>query len=138
MNNKSYPIQIRFSDIDTMGIVHNAVYLQYFEQARLFFFKELAGTDWDWVSHGVIVARNEVDYLIPVFLQDEINVEIFCVSIGNSSFCLGYKVWAKNSTGNLLKAKGQSIMVCYNHATKAKMPVFDKWKELLLVHNEHL
>lgn len=134
MENKIFPMQIRFSDIDAMGIVHNAVFFQYFEQARMLFFQELVGLKWDWSTHGVIVAHNEADYLAPVFLQEEIFVEIFCISVGTTSFCLGYKLIAKKGNETHLKAKGQSVMVCYNHETKAKTPIFEGWSELLHVH----
>lgn len=134
MKRKIFPIQVRFSDIDAMGIVHNAIYFEYFEQARLLFFRELVGLDWDWSTHGVIVARNEADYLAPVFLTEEISVEVFCYSIGTTSFCLGYKLISKKGEETHLKAKGQSVIVCYNHETKTKTPIFDKWRELLYEH----
>jgi acyl-CoA thioester hydrolase len=37
----NYPIEVRFSDTDAMGHVNNAVYLTYFEQARLAYWREL-------------------------------------------------------------------------------------------------
>ncbi|HYG51946.1 MAG TPA: acyl-CoA thioesterase [Flavobacteriales bacterium] len=134
MNSKTFPIQIRFSDIDAMGIAHNAIYFEYFEQARLLFFKELVGTKWDWSVYGVIVARNETDYLEPVFLNEEISVEVFCTSIGNTSFSLGYRLIAGSGGQTRLKAKGQSVIVCYNHQTKNKTPVYDTWRNLLYTH----
>lgn len=134
MQPKRFPIQIRFSDIDAMGIVHNAIYFEYFEQARLLFFRELVGTGWDWEKQGVIVARNEADYLLPVFLGEEIVVEVFCYSIGNTSFCMGYKMLAQNGNELQLKARGQSVMVCYNHETKVKTTIYENWREKLLQH----
>jgi len=134
MQSKRFPIQIRFSDIDAMGIVHNAIYFEYFEQARLLFFRELVGTNWDWEKQGVIVARNEADYLQPVFLGEEIVVEVFCYSIGNTSFCMGYKMLSQKGNEWQLKARGQSVMVCYNHETKVKTAIYDNWREKLLQH----
>ncbi len=131
MERKIFPIQIRFSDIDAMGIVHNATFFQYFEQARLLFFLDLVGAKWNWETHGVIVARNEADYIQPVFLNEEIFVEVFCYSIGTTSFALGYKLFSKNGNNTSLKAKGQSVIVCYNHKAKAKTAIFENWRELL-------
>jgi acyl-CoA thioester hydrolase len=131
MERKIFPIQVRFSDIDAMGIVHNATYFQYFEQARLLFFQELVGKKWDWEHQGVIVARNEADYIQPTFLNEDVYVEVFCYSIGTTSFCLGYKLISKNGTETHLKAKGQSVIVCYNHETKAKQAIYDNWRDLL-------
>ena len=134
MEKKIFPIQVRFSDIDAMGIVHNAIYFEYFEQSRLMFFQSLIGNHWDWETHGVIVARNEADYIQPVSLTENIFVEVFCYSIGTTSFCLGYKLFAKDGDQHQLKAKGQSVIVCYNHKTRSKTSVYDTWKELLYQH----
>ena len=41
-------IQVRFSDLDILGHVNNVTYLSYFEMARVYYFKELVGTKWDW------------------------------------------------------------------------------------------
>lgn len=117
-----------------MGIVHNAVYLQYFEQARLMFFKELIGANWNWSTHGVIVVRNEVDYLQPILLTNELFVEIFCISIGNSSYTLGYKLLTKNGNDFILHAKGKTVLVCFNHQLKAKTAIYDEWKGFLNTH----
>ena len=38
-----YAPEIRFRDIDAMGHVNNAVFLSYFEQARIHFFRQLVG-----------------------------------------------------------------------------------------------
>lgn len=129
---KTYSIQIRFSDIDAMGIVHNAIYFEYFEQARLLFFRDLVGHNWDWKTQGVIVARNEADYIQPVSLNEEVVVEVFCYSLGTTSFCLGYKVMSRNGNDLQLKARGQSVMVCYNSETKTKTAIYEAWRDKLL------
>ena len=41
-------IQVRFSDIDAMGHVNNAVYLSYFELARVYYFEKIMNESWDW------------------------------------------------------------------------------------------
>ena len=40
-------IQIRYSDIDLMGHVNNAVYLNYFEYTRVYYLDQLLGKNWD-------------------------------------------------------------------------------------------
>ena len=41
-------IQVRFSDLDVLGHVNNTIYFSYFELARVHYFRELLGIDWDW------------------------------------------------------------------------------------------
>jgi acyl-CoA thioester hydrolase len=66
---KPAKIQVRFSDIDVMGHVNNAVYLSYFEMTRVHYFRELLGLEWDWKSHGILLVRNEIDYIKPILIQ---------------------------------------------------------------------
>lgn len=57
-------LDIRWSDMDEMRHVNNAVYLTYFEQARVYYFHEAC--EWDWKAIGAILANAHVDYLKPV------------------------------------------------------------------------
>ena len=82
MSKTTCPITIRFRDTDTMGHVNNAVYLSYFELARMDYFDKMMNSRWDWTKDGIILARNEIDYLAPVFLLDKIYVETEVVHVG--------------------------------------------------------
>ena len=79
-------IQVRFNDIDMAGHVHNAVYLSFFEQARMDLLRAFIAKDHDWKAEGLILARNEVDYRKPVHLRDAVEVECWCSNIGSKSF----------------------------------------------------
>ena len=68
----SYRLQVRFSDCDMMQHVNNAVYLNYFEEARIHYFRQMLGMDWDWKKTGVILRKNELEYLKPVFLHEPV------------------------------------------------------------------
>jgi acyl-CoA thioester hydrolase len=103
-------IQVRFSDIDMMGHVNNAVYLSYFEMARVIFFSRLMGNDWDWKKDGVILRKNEIDYIKPVLLNEEPEIFIFCQKIGNKSFVLEYDLKVENT----LRATGSSLLVAFD------------------------
>lgn len=113
----SIAIQIRFADVDMMGIVHNAVYLHYFEQSRLEYFTEHLGHDWDWIQKGFILAKNSVEYHAPLFLSDRPLIDIHVVNIGTKSFELGYTVYTNKMTKQV-HATGASTIVCMNHAKK--------------------
>ena len=56
----STPIQIRYSDFDMGGHVHNAVYLNYFETGRVAFFLAGFGQNCDWKKEGLIIKKNVV------------------------------------------------------------------------------
>lgn len=119
-------IQIRFSDIDVMGHVNNAIYLNYFEQARMEFFSQFIPKDWDWYKNGLLLAKNEVEYFFPVRLNDEIYIETNCTKIGNKSFELEYSLFK----GDKLCCKGKSTLVCYDYNAKETINIPNEW----LVH----
>ncbi len=108
-------IQVRFADLDVMEHVNNAVYLSYFEMARVHYFRELLGTEWDWKANGVLIVRNEIDYIQPILLNDEPEIQVFLHKIGSKSIHLKYEVWAKGS----LRTTGASVMVSFD-ATQMK------------------
>lgn len=103
-------IQIRFSDIDLMGHVNNAVYLNYFESARMHYLVQILGKDWDWRENGIILKKNEIEYVSPIFLGDQPITYVFLEHIGTKSFSLSYEIKVNEE----LKTIGKSILVSYN------------------------
>ena len=123
-------VEIRFADIDAMGHVNNAVYFSYFEQARMAYFKERVARIWDWNEDGVIVARNESDYIYPVFLNDRMNIRLWVDYVGSKSFSVCYRV----VVGERLCASGKSVLVCFNHKNKATQVLPEAWKSVFLAN----
>ena len=117
-------VEIRFADIDAMGHVNNAVYFSYFEQARMAYFKERVARIWDWNEDGVIVARNEIDYVFPVFLNDRMVIRLWVEHVGSKSFTVCYRV----VVGERLCATGKSVLVCFNHNNKATQVLPESWR----------
>jgi acyl-CoA thioester hydrolase len=82
-------LRVRNYEIDWQGIVHNAVYLHYFETGRVDYLEklglQLSVTSIRHESH-VVVARNEIDYVTPARFGEELNIFTRIASIGNTSF----------------------------------------------------
>ncbi len=123
-------VEIRFADIDAMGHVNNAVYFSYFEQARMAYFKERVARIWDWNEDGVIVARNEIDYNYPVFLNDRMIIRLWVEHVGSKSFTVCYRV----VVGERLCATGKSVLVCFNHKNKATQMLPEAWRTVFLAN----
>ena len=125
-------INIRFSDLDMAGHVHNSKYLCYFELGRIDFLSRIAGKNWNWKQKGLVLGRNEVDYITPIYLTDQIYVITKCDHVGNKSFKLSYEIY-KNSNGNdVICTKGNSTLICINYENNNSVPVYDQWKDYLL------
>lgn len=125
---KALDIQLRFSDIDSMGHVNNAVYLHYFETARMHFFAGLLGRDWNWEKDGIILLRNEVDYVKPLLLTQDASVFIGVVHIGTKSFSLDYSIEVNGE----VYCKGVSVLVAYDYHQGISVLIPEKMRSVLM------
>src|SRR5476651_231648 len=120
-------LSVRFRDCDAMGHVNHAVYFTYLEQCRLTFWRELTGTPLPHTR--VIIARAECDYRAPAHFGDELEVRLNIGEIGRSSFTLAYEIVQAGS--DHLVATGKTVMVSYDYAAGASVPLPDATRELL-------
>jgi len=121
-------LTVRFRDCDAMGHVNHAVYLTYFEQCRLMFWRELTGGPSPHTR--VIVARAECDYRAPAHFGDELEVRMTVGDLGRTSFGLTYEI-VNAATGQRL-ADGKTVMVCYDYAAAKPVPLPDATRSLLV------
>jgi len=124
-------LQLRFTDIDLAGHVNNAVYLNYFEQARLSFFAQFLDGDHDWVNEGVLLAHAELDYHDRIELNDKVHVEISCDRLGTKSFDLAYKVLRGTPDGSVLCCSGKTTMVCFDFNKDVSIPIPEEWRNAM-------
>ena len=78
---------VRNHEVDWQAIVHNAVYLQYFEVGRM---EYLRGLEIDGTSirdhDRIVLARNEINYRSPARFGDSLNILTRISCIRNTSF----------------------------------------------------
>jgi acyl-CoA thioester hydrolase len=118
-------IKVRFSDCDMMQHVNNAVYLNYFEEARIHYFRQLLATDWDWNREGILLRKNELEYLKPVFLHEPVEIQCFLKHVGEKSFTLAYEVRVNKD----LRTTGTSVLVCFDSSVMRSIPIPPKMRE---------
>jgi acyl-CoA thioester hydrolase len=126
-----YPVNIRFNDLDTFGHVNNAIYLSYFEEGRKEFFQDKVGMTWDWQGEGILLARNEIDYKVPLRLDDKASIEIEISRMGTKSLDVAYRIFKTDEAGKEITCTtGKSVLVCFDYKTQKSVPVPDKWREI--------
>ena len=77
-------LSVRSYECDSYGHVNNANYLNYLEFARKEFLKFI-GFDYNSMikaGYGVYVARIEIDYKMPAFLDDELVIRSWSIKKG--------------------------------------------------------
>ncbi len=128
-----FPLTVRWGDIDAFGHINNATYLTYIQEARV---------DFTWYSRkrrneqplllDMVVARIEVDYLLPIYEgHTNLDIAVWVERIGTSSFTFAYEV----SEGATLYARAKSIQVAVSMESKTSRPLNNVEREFL---NEYL
>jgi acyl-CoA thioester hydrolase len=131
-----YPMNVRFNDLDSYGVVNNAVYLTYFEEARMQWFSDKLNVDWNWKKQGIIIARHEIDYKLPIFLEDKPRMIMWISEIGEKSFEVCYRVIKKLKDKWVVSTEGKSVIVCFDYTLQKSIPVPDSWRELFQNYKE--
>jgi acyl-CoA thioester hydrolase len=128
------PIAIRFSDIDAVGHVNNAIYLTYFEEARLSYWRD--AINWKLSENGVIVGRSEVNYLKPIMLEDEIACYVRTTRIGNSSFDVMHVLVRITPTGEEICTTGKTVCISYDYSTNKSVSIPKTQRHRMIEHDE--
>ena len=121
---------VRWDDIDAFGHVNNAKYLTYIQEARF---------QWSWYQYAaknekptlveMVVAKAEVDYLVPIYEGGRFyDITLWVEQIGNSSFTLGYEVIGDNG---VVHAKVKTVQVAVSMETKKSRPLTEPEREFL-------
>jgi len=110
----STEVPLRWVDIDSWGVLNNAVYLSLMEQARYEYFGKLGLLEAGQV--GFVLAEATVRFLRPGRMGMRPSVSARTSRLGNSSFEMEYEVRA----GAELLATGKAALVYVDAALKAR------------------
>lgn len=127
MNSFTYPIHIRFGDTDALGHVNNAVYMSYFESARLAYARFLTeGTSLERVPF--ILGQATVRFIKPVFFDDSIVATAHITRIGTKSFTLEHELLR----GAEAVTTCSSELIWFDYAADRSAPIPDEFRQRVL------
>jgi acyl-CoA thioester hydrolase len=108
-------LPVLWGDMDAFDHVNNAVYLRWFESARIAYF-ERVGVIARMTAEGVgpILARASVDYRAPLRYPDTVRVAATVTRLGHSSFVMGYRVTSA-AHGGAVAAEGEGVVVLVDY-----------------------
>ena len=119
-------LPVQFRDIDRMGHVNHAVYLQYMETARVMLAKRL-GMIRDVSSSSFIVAMAHAEYKQPIKDEEHVTITCWISRIGERSWDLDYTV----RSGSVAFAIGRTTQVTYDYATSTTTRLSEKFRKHL-------
>ena len=108
-------IRARFAETDAQGIVHNSVYLVWFELARVEYLERFTGGYPALRDQGIeaIVTESHVRYREPARFDDRLVVKTSCRDIRGARFRFVYEV----VRGGTTIADGETAHACVDAAT---------------------
>ncbi len=117
---------VKFHEVDRMDVCNNAVYFNYFEDARLEYSKMIVqkynlGKHFDDFPF-FIMARNEIDYFTPARLDDELRIYTRVEFIGKASFGFEHIVYRVRDEQIIAHGKGVVVHIDTKTQQPKEMP----------------
>jgi len=126
-------VKVRFNEVDMLGVCNNAVYINYFEIARIEYIRDAGLMPKNGLfSDGKLyfVVRNEINYSKPAFFDDDLNIYTRISYIKSSSFGFEHIV-NRQRNGDVL-AEGKGVLVHVDPVTKRSATLPDEFYEKIL------
>ena len=133
----TYNIIVKFNEVDMLHIVNNAVYFNYFEQARIKYAKDLGILPNDGIvlnGTAFYMARNEINYLKVAQFEDKLRIYTRVPYIKHSSF--GFEHIIQNISSKKIIAEGSGVLVHVNPLTKKSIPLPNDFVKLVLKYEK--
>ncbi len=125
---------VKFHEVDLLGVCNNAVYFNYFEDARIKYLQDLkANYKISEIMEGnsfFIIAHNYCDYLLSATLDDELEILTKISRLKNTSFEIEHIV--VNSFTDDIIAKGGGVLVHINKEDKTKIQLPESFYNAVL------
>ena len=111
----STEVRVRFAETDAQGVVNNAVYLVWFEIARIDYLAEFGGGYAALRAQGIeaFVSEANVRYGVPVRFDDRLRIHTRCGDIRGARFRFDYLIERDGET----VAEGWTRHACVNGET---------------------
>jgi len=90
-----YAVQVplRWGDMDAFGHINNVEFLRLLEQARVIAFRDWYGVERSVVKEGLLVAHQEIDYLVQLdYRSTPIEVGMWISRVGGAGYDIAYVV----------------------------------------------
>lgn len=113
---------MRYLEVDQQGVVFNMWYLGYFDEAMSQFLEE-GGLPYERLlagGHDLQLVHSSIDWKASLRWPDEATVAVRLVSVGNTSFALGFEV--ADPAGRVV-ATGRTVYVVVGTDGGGKRPV---------------
>jgi YbgC/YbaW family acyl-CoA thioester hydrolase len=123
-------LRVRWAEVDMQKIVFNGHYLMYFDTAVAGYWRAMAmpyHETMEYLDGDLYVRKATLEYLASGRYDDNLDVGIRCMRVGNSSILFGAGVYR----GDTLLVGGELVYVFANPRTQTSLPVPAQLRALL-------
>ncbi len=125
----STPVQIRYNDYDMQGHINNSIYFNFFDTAKMDYFKKVRGNNMNWEDVVVVVASMTIDFYSPTRYYEDVAVETQTVRLGNKSLTLVQQL--VNTANHEVKCICSTVMVYMDRKMQQSAPIPQNWRQAL-------
>jgi acyl-CoA thioester hydrolase len=125
-------LNVRFNEVDMLGVCNNSVYLVYLDVARFKYIKEIGlMPEGGWFSDGRLyyIVRNETNYYEPARFDDELNIYTRISLIKDSS--ITFEQLIQNAKTKNIIADGLGVLVHVDPKTHKSAPLPEMYFDLV-------
>jgi acyl-CoA thioester hydrolase len=125
-------VNIRFNEVDVLGIVWHGHYVKYFEDGREAFGKRYGLGYMDCYDNGYLVpiVHLDCDYRKPIVYGDRLRIRTTYEPTEAAKLVFSYEIYKEGSTE--LVASGRSVQVFLDKRDQSLQltnpPFFEEWK----------
>jgi acyl-CoA thioester hydrolase len=109
-----FTVTVRFHEVDMLGVCNNAVYINFFETARLEYIKAAGLMPEKGIFSDdkiFFMVRNEINYREHAYYDDVLDIYSRISYIKNSSFGYDHLIIKRNSEKVIVDGKGVVVYV---------------------------
>ncbi len=124
-----HSLSVRYAEVDQQGVVFNAHYLTYFDDAMTAFLAHGGLSYPALIESGfdVMLVRSEIDWRGGVGWLDEVGIAVSLAALGRTSFTLDFCVLRAGAP----VVDGRTVYVCVTVPEHAATPVPDALRDAL-------
>lgn len=118
--------RVRFSELDVLNHVNNAVYMEWFERLRIRYIMDWGLSGFDRADDPRIVLRSgEIHYRQEMRMDEDYVVTCGCTAWRNTSFSLLQQVWS----GGTLRTSFDCVIVLLTPDGSGRLPIPEPVRE---------
>ncbi|ELR71304.1 4-hydroxybenzoyl-CoA thioesterase [Fulvivirga imtechensis AK7] len=125
-------IKVRFSEVDSMGILWHGHYIKYFEDGRESFGRNFNLGYFDVYDQGYLIPIVKIDcsFKKPIQYKDEVAIETTFIDTPAAKIIFEYKLYSKQSGDVYATGRSEQVFLDKNRQLYLTVPdFFAQWKQ---------